>query len=323
MIRFNHENDSPAPLVTGRERRDWNELGYLSTRVRKGCVSRHIEYSFCDWCTARLAEFQKEPELCEHYDRLGRQVWNLWDSKRVMFAPRNPDGQFLQQPDYWKICSSETHNDLACCESPIAAWTLNVFHDFPGLIERMGGPAAFRKHLDRLFDDGIWFLKETMAHIPHLYTLIGEPERSAERVHHALRNQYHATPDGLRDDEDFGCQSSWYLWNAIGMYPMIGHAIYLLTPPLFSYCRLKTETGLISISTDRSAGSSYIVGLRCNGQALDRAWLRHDELQGECILEFLLADQPTDWGKRILPFALTAASDAAAYNEIIPTNRVE
>ncbi|NMD86189.1 hypothetical protein HF882_06280 [Victivallis vadensis] len=307
LICFNHETNSPAPQVTGRARRDWNEIGYLSTRIRKGCVSRHIEYSFCDWCTARLAEFLDEPELCERYDRLARQVWNLWEPERGMFAPRNPDGQFLPQSDYWQISHTESHNDLACCESPIATWCLNVFHDFPGLIERMGGRDAFRKHLDRLFDSGIWFLKETMAHIPHLYTLIGEPERSAEHVRYALRSQYRPTPDGLRDDEDFGCQSSWYLWNAIGLYPLIGHSIYLLSPPLFSYCRLKTGTGHIIIKTNRSAGSDYIIGLRCNGRELDRAWLHHEELQGECVLEFLLAAQPEQWGKRTLPFVLTAA----------------
>ena len=306
LICFNHETDSPVPLVAGREHRDWNEIGYLSTRVRKGCVSRHIEYAFCDWCTARLAEFLGESELCSRYDRQACQVWNLWDPERAMFAPKSPEGEFLHQSDNWKISNLESHNDSACCESPLAAWCLNTFHDFPGLIKRMGGVAAFRKHLDQLFESGTWFLKETMAHVPHLYTLIGEPERSAERIQQALRNQYHPTRDGLRDDEDFGCQSSWYLWNAIGLYPVIGHTIYLLTPPLFISCRLKTGTGHITIRTDRSAGTKYIVGFCRNGQKINRAWLHHAELQGECLLEFSLADQPGRWGKDILPFSLTA-----------------
>lgn len=181
--------------------------------------------------------------------------------------------------------------------SLLAAWCLDVYHDFPGLIRRMGGPDAFITHLDRLFDSGVWFLKETMVHVPHLYSLAGRPDRSADRVHEALKREYSLSCDGLSDDEDFGCQSSWFLWNSLGLFPLIGHTIYLLTPPLFDRSRIQTGSGTLTVHADRSSGSRYIAEVKINGRTLERAWVEHRELQGESELAFRLSDTPGAWGQ--------------------------
>ena len=296
-IRRGGEQPSPAPLVAGQFCEDWEKLGYLSTNVPKGSVSRHIEYAFLDWCTAKLAETTGAREIAERYEKQSRRIWNLWDEKSAMFAPKTPSGEFIRGLDAWKLDSKEMHNDLACCEAPLAAWCLDAYHDFPGLIRRMGGPGPFIAHLDRLFDSGVWYLKETMVHVPHLYTLAERPDRSADRVREALKQGYHPTADGLSDDEDFGCQSSWFLWNSLGLFPLIGHTIYLLTPPLFDRSRIQTGSGTLTVQVDRSSGSRYIAGVKINGRTLERAWVEHRELLGECELAFRLSDTPGAWGQ--------------------------
>ena len=301
FLRRNSEVPSPDPLVVGRYLEDWEQLGYLSTNVPKGCISRHLEYAFYDWCIARLAEWLGESETAACYDRKAQRVWALWDERDRVFLARTPEGEFVRDFDPWRS-SPECYNDKLCYESPAVAWTMNVFHDFPGLIARLGGAEGFRERLDWLFDSGVWFLKETMMHLPHLYTLIGRPELSAERVLAELEKNYRLEPDGLRDDEDFGCHSSWYLWNSVGLYPLIGHDLYLLTPPLFDRMRLRTGTGTLRIAVDRSRGSRHIAGIELNGRKLNRAWLRHGELTGEVELTFRLTDGETDFGRSELPF---------------------
>ena len=145
-------------------------------------------------------------------------------------------------------------------------------------------------------------------HIPHLYTLLGEPARSAERVARILHDSYQADADGLYDDEDFGCQSGFYLWNSLGLYPLIGHTIYLLVPPLFDRMTLKTGTGILMIECDRGAGSACIAGVKLNGRKLNRAYVTHQELSGNVKLQFMLADKPNDFGRTELPFELLEKS---------------
>ncbi len=301
FLRKDSEDVSPDPMVAGRWLEDWKKLGYLSTNIPKGGVSRHIEYAFYDWCVARLAEQLGEKETAKNYDRFAGQIWNLWEPDKKVFFARSPDGMFVEGFNPWRS-GVESYNDKLCYESPSVAWAMSVFHDFPGLIERLGGPAGFRERLDYLFAEKVWYLKETMMHIPHLYTLIGAPDSSAERVAEALKESYKVDRNGLRDDEDFGCQSGFYLWNSVGLYPVIGHTIYFLTPPLFDTMTLRTGSGTLSVSACRKEGSRYIQGVKLNGKTLNRAWLRHEELCGDVRLEFFLCDVRPDFGRSELPF---------------------
>ncbi len=294
-LRKNNEHRTPDVLVKGRYIDDYNTLGYLSTNVPKGSVSRHLEYAYHDWCISRLAEQLGDEETASRYREQALRVWNLWNPETGTFYPRNPDGSWLTGYDPWTE-PPEGWNDPSCYEGSTAVWSLNVFQDFHGLIGRMGGPEAFMQVLDRIFEAGLFHVKETRMHIPHLYTYAGRPDLAADRVRESMA-QFRPIPDGLPDNEDFGCQSGYYLWHAMGLYPIYGQTHYMLTPPLFD----RVETGMLTVTAEREGQGLYIQAVTLGGAALDRAWITHDELRHAKTLHYVLGDRRTDWGTKQLP----------------------
>lgn len=296
----NAETASPDVLVKGRYIEDYHSLGYLSTNVPKGSVSRHLEYTYHDWCIARLAESLGETEIAEKFDGYAARVWNLWNEKEKLFFPRNADGSWLEGYDPWKK-EEEAWNSLSCYEGTTAVWSFNVFQDFYGLIERMGGKEEFCKVLDRIFQERFFQIKETRMHIPHLYTYAGHPERAAERVLENL-GSYSIAENGLPDNEDMGCQSGYFLWQSVGLYPIYGQTHYMLTPPLFDRFEAQLENGeVLTITAERKGSGKYIESCWLGDQKLDRAWIYHQELMDSRRLHFVLADQPGDFGKQTPP----------------------
>jgi len=303
-LRYVRKNNEVLPkdvFVEGRYIDDYNKLGYLSTNVPKGCVSRHLEYTYHDWCIAQLAVILGDKQTAEKYLGNSKRIWNLWSSAKKSFMPRNPDGSWLKGFEPWRNVP-EGWNDASCYEGSTIVWSMNVFQDFHGLIRRFGGPVKFIKVLDRIFDEGLFHIKETRMHIPHLYTYAGRPDLAAERVLKNLET-FNTSPDGLTDNEDMGCQSGYFLWQSMGLYPIYGQAIYMLSPPLFGSVETKLgNTGkTLKISATRKGRGKYIVGANLGGKAINRAWVTHSELLEAGEIHFKLADKPNDWGRKELP----------------------
>jgi predicted alpha-1,2-mannosidase len=299
----NAEVPSPNPLVKGRYLDDYHGLGYLSTRVPKSSVSRHIEYTYHDHCIARLAELVGEAEIAARFADYASRLFHLFQAEVGSFWPRHADGSWLVDHtlDAWKL-GREGWNDPYAYEATLAEWTMNAFHDLYGLIERMGGNAAFIAHLDRLFDEHLFNVKETKMHIPHLYTYAGRPDLAADRVRTSLR-VYREGRDGLSDNEDMGCQSAYYLWNSMGLYPIYGQTHYLLVPPVFDSVRARLGEGSaeLEILCTRRGSGRYIERATLNGRELDRAWVLHREIAAGATLSFELSDTRSDWGTRKPP----------------------
>ena len=298
--RKNAEVLPPDVLVKGRYLEDYHTLGYLSTRVPKGSVSRHLEYTYHDWCIARLAEALGDEETAKVFDGYSERVWNLWNEEVGMFFPRNADGSWLEGYDPW-LQEPEAWNSLSCYEGTTAVWSLNVFQDFYGLMERMGGREAFCNFLDRIFRERLFHIKETRMHIPHLYTYAGRPDRAAEIVRENLA-EFSTAKNGLPDNEDMGCQSGYFLWQSFGLYPIYGQTHYMLTPPLFDRFEAQLDSGApLVITAERKGTGKYIAACYLGEQAIDRAWLEHQELMDCRRLHFVLTDEPTDFGRENCP----------------------
>ena len=296
-MRKNNEVASPDPYAYGRHLADYRDLSYLSTNVRSGCVSRHLEYAYQDWCIGALAQHLGQPEVAEQYRQSSRKVWNLWRNEGY-FAPRRPDGRWIEPfdpayhlPDRW--------NDPYFYEGNSWQWSFNVQHDFAGLVARHGGGERFTEHLDRFFDSGHFYCKETMMHVPYLYHYAGRPDRSSERVRRIVQSQFRATRDGLEDNEDMGCQSAFYMCATMGIYPLMGQDLYWLTTPVFDCTRLRLggSGALLSIETQfASPDALYITGAELDGQPLDRPWLRHHEIAWGGTLRIWVDEKPGSWG---------------------------
>ncbi len=270
----NAETRSPAPDYLGRHLDDYDTLGYLSTNVPKGCVSRHIEYTYQDWCIARLAESLGETEIARRFDAKARRLWNLWDERVRAFMPRRPDGSWVENvnPD---AHAWDGWNDPYSYESSLRHWSFNGLHDIDGLIARHGGTDSFAAFLDEFLERPAKIEKETRMHIPHLYQFVGQAEKTAKRVRRSLDTAYLNSPDGMPDDEDMGCQSAYYICNAIGLYPIYGRSFYSVVPPLFERVTLAYgETGRF-LTIVRIGDGARVKAVRLNGTELGGTLIEH------------------------------------------------
>ena len=293
-LRKNNECTSPNPLVKGRYIEDYNKLGYLSTNIPKGSVSRHIEYTYHDWCIAQLASYLGDETTAETYYDNSKRIWNLWNNKTKTFYPKDPEGNWVEDHNPWQL-PPEPYNNPYSYEGGTAVWSFNVFQDFKGLIERVGGREKFIKMLDRLFAENLFDIKETRMHIPHLYSYAGRPDLAAEHVLKNLKS-FSADPTGLPDNEDMGCQSGYYIWHALGLYPIYGQEHYMLTPPLFDNIEAKiNHDKKINITVQRNGEGKYIKKVMLGDKEVNCPWILHDDLIRYQHLHFVLDDDPSDW----------------------------
>jgi len=302
LMRKNNEVESPDPSLYGRHLKDYRDLGYVSTSVRADCVSRHLEYAYQDWCIGALADKIGQAEVARRYFESSRKIWNLWRDDLRSFAPRQPDGEWVNPFNPMKRV--DCSNDPYFYEGTSWQWSFNTQHDFEGLVKRHGGAGAFVEHLDRFFDGGHYFSKETMLHVPYLYLYAGRPDKTAERVRECLTKFFSPTRNGLADNEDMGCQSAFYMCSAMGIYPLMGQDLYWLTTPLFERTELTIgQTGKTLTIEAPGAGAErlYISSATLNGLPLERAWLRHHEIIGGATIRFELSAQPSAWATNELP----------------------
>lgn len=313
QMRKNNEVESPNTWLYGRHLKDYHNLGYLSTNVKKNCVSRHMEYAYQDWCIGRLAEELEQNETAETYYRSSEKLWNLWRDDLQSFAPRRPDGEWVASFDP-ASCLPDSWNDPYFYEGTSLQWSFSAHHDFQGLIERHGGNEAFVEHLDRFFEEGHYYSKETMLHIPYLYIYAGRPDKAADRVRECLNRYFRAERDGLGDNEDMGCQSAFFICSAIGLYPVMGQDIYWLVPPSFDKIALQigTTANPVSLTIETvgepigsEAKGRYIQSASINGKELNRAWIRHEEIAGGGVLLLRIGSEAGEWGIELPPSPLT------------------
>ena len=313
QMRKNNEVISPDPTLYGRHLKDWLELGFLSTNVRKNCVSRSLEYGYQDWCIGRLAEHLGQDHLAERYYESSMKIWSLWRDDLKVFGPRRPDGQWVNPYDP-SVTLPDSWNDPYFYEGRGIHWSLCVHHDFAGLITRHGGPEAFVEHLESMYAAGFRGCKEFMLHVPLLFTYAGRPDLASYWIRATAAERYTTKRDGLPDNEDMGCQSAFYMCQAIGLYPIMGQDLYMLTAPQFETVEITQGAGgpvLRIEAPGASAKMHYIASATLDSKPLDRAWLRHHEIADGATLSLELSDTPTDWGKRVVPPSPMASRDEA------------
>ena len=303
-MRKNAETESPNPWYVGRFLSDYRDLGYVSTDVQRSSVSRHLEYAYQDWCIGELAQNLGYDDAARSLKRSSEKVWNLWDPEKKSFTPKRPDGRWIDAFDRDGYHHPHHSFDPYFYEATGRQWSFNVHHDFAGLIDRHGGDAAFVEHLDSFFEGGHYRSKEIMLHVPYLYIYAGRPDKAAERVRYCLETFFRPERDGLSDNEDMGCQSSFFILSSLGLYPVMGQDIYLVVPPRFPRITLElgsSEKILTITVTGATRNQTYITGLAIDGVPVDRAWVRHAEIADGGDIAITLSATASDWGTRDRP----------------------
>ncbi|MBN2496962.1 MAG: GH92 family glycosyl hydrolase [Deltaproteobacteria bacterium] len=273
--------------------------GYVSSDCdeRQG-ASMTLEYAYDDWCAARIAERIGKPAWSAYFDSRSRFYRMQYNPRTGFMQGRRRDGSWTEPFD---PASEEDANDF--CESSAWVYTWSVPHDPQGLIELLGGREAFVDKLDAFFDLGHHDVSnEPSFHVPFLYNCAGRAAKTQQRVHDLLDSEFSDAPDGLPGNDDAGATSAWYVFAAMGLYPLApGDGRYEISSPLFDEIEIRLHPDFhpgerFVIRCERSAPEAiYIQSARLDGEPLERSWIAHAEIIGGGELELELGTEPSSW----------------------------
>ncbi|GGW84838.1 GH92 family glycosyl hydrolase [Alteromonas halophila] len=307
----NAEVNEGRPMTSvGREGVDYyNALGYVPYDVDiHENVARTLEYAFADFNLYQLAKQLGKHEDAETFRKRSLNYRNVFDKQSGWMRGRNQDGSFQSPFNPLKWGDAFT-------EGNALHYTWSVFHDIEGLKTLMGGNQAFIDKLDKVFtmppefDDSYYGFtiheiremqivnmgnyahgNQPIQHMIYLYNYANQPWKAQKKVRDVMDKLYMATPDGYAGDEDNGQTSAWYVFSALGFYPVTpGVEQYVMGSPLFdkAVLTLPNQKTLTINARGNTEATPYIQRATFNGQELDKTWLDHDALQqgGELILD--------------------------------------
>ena len=323
-----HDANTQGPESCGSIGRDgakyYNQLGYVPYSYQRGepsvpeATAKTLEYAYDDFCAARLAAATGHKAEAEEFLKKSMNYTNLFDPKIGFVRGRKADGSWCEpfDPTEWGGPFTE-----GCSWH----WTWSVFHDIPGLITLMGGQQAFADKLDLVFTSPNTFKpgtygnpihemtemaaldmgqyahgNEPIHHMIYLYDYVGQPWKTQSRIRLAMSKLYQATPDGLCGDEDTGQMSAWYVFSALGFYPVCpGDTNYLIGSPIFDKVSLNLAGGktLQILAHQNGPQHPYIQKAELNGTPMDRVFIGHGELTSGGELVFEMGSAPNKkWG---------------------------
>lgn len=311
----NSENEGPLDAVGRRGVKYYNELGYVPYDVKiNENAARTLEYAFADFNIYQLAKSLNKPkEEIDRFARRSQNFRNLFDPETKLMRGKNQDGSFQKPFNPFKWGDAFTEGN---------SWhyTWSVFHDVEALATLMGGRQAFTKMLDSVFimppvfDESYYRFviheiremqimnmgqyahgNQPIQHMIYLYNYAGQPWKTQYWIRQVMDRLYMPTPDGYCGDEDNGQTSAWYVFSAMGFYPVCpGTTQYVMGTPLFKKMTVTLQDGkkLVIEAPKNSDSSFYVNSVRVNGKVHDKNWFDHHELQKGGRIQFDMNAKP-------------------------------
>lgn len=313
-----HGTKSVHPTVSSTGRRGYeyyNKLGYVPYNVKiNENTARTLEYAYNDWCIYQLAKELKRPEKeIQLFAKRAMNYKNVFDKDSKLMRGKNEDGTFQSpfSPLKWGDAFTEGNS---------WHYSWSVFHDPQGLIDLMGGKDMFITMLDSVFSvppvfDESYYGQviheiremtimnmgnyahgnQPIQHMIYLYNYAGQPWKAQYWLRQVMDRMYTPGPDGYCGDEDNGQTSAWYVFSALGFYPVCpGTDEYVVGAPLFKKATLHLENGnsLIIHATDNNKKNMYIQTMNLNGTEYKKNYLRHEDLLKGGNINFQMGSQP-------------------------------
>ncbi|SDL27418.1 GH92 family glycosyl hydrolase [Siphonobacter aquaeclarae] len=308
-------NQALEACITTSNRRTYEgigpyiDLGYIPAESNGTSVSNTLEYAYDDWCIAQLAKKLNRMDVYETYLKRSQNWRNVFDTSIRFMRPKSREGVFKKDFDVYS-----THGQ-GFIEGN--SWNFSFFvpQDPASLMAAMGGPKAFGARLDTLFamhlsdqffaetEDitregiigGYIHGNEPAHHVAYLYNWAGQPWKTQQRIRMILKMQYKPTPDGLGGNDDCGQMSAWYLFSAMGFYPVApGSEQYSLGSPLVKSARLQLENGKVfNVETvNQSEKNVYVEKVLLNGKPLNSLFLSHSDILKGGTITFHMSAKP-------------------------------
>ncbi len=257
-------------------------------------VSRTLEYAFDDFALSQFARKLGEQEMHRQLLDRAANYRHVLDTTTGFVRGRHADGRWAEPFD-------PRERQTYITEGTPWHYTWFVPHDVQGLIDRLGGRNAFVERLDTLFEQGLyWHGNEPSHQIAFLYSFAGAPWKTQQRVRQIMEEEYGAGPGGLSGNDDAGQMSAWYVFAAVGLYPVApGAPYYVLSSPTFERVTFHLQNGRTFTIEGKgaSAQNRYIQRARLNGKVYDQPWISHFDLLRGGRLELTLGPVPNpSWG---------------------------
>ncbi len=269
-------------------------------------MSKTLEYAYNDWCLARLADLLGETEDRDVFAERAGNFANLFDPATKYFRGRTSTGDFYPEflfLDWWLWYDEYV-------EGNARHWRWFVPHDVPGLIDLMGGAEAFLAELKNFFEWGAevhspllpdldyYHGNEPDIHAAYLFNEVGRPDLTAKWVRWVMDNHYDIGPGGIYGNDDGGTLSAWYVFSALGIYPVAPCSdVYQIGSPIFTKATVRVgENTLVITAENASEENIYIQSAMLNGEPLEVPWFRHGDIVGGGTLDFVMGPEPSDWG---------------------------
>ena len=310
------KNVHPKVSSSGRLGHEYyNTLGYVPYDVKiNENTARTLEYAYNDWCIYRLAKELKRPqEEIDLFVKRAMNYRNVFDKETRLMRGRNKDGKFMApfSPLKWGDAFTEGNS---------WHYTWSVFHDPQGLIDLMGGDDMFVEMLDSVFtvpphfDDSYYGFpiheiremtvmnmgnyahgNQPVQHMIYLYNYAGEPWKTQYWARQVMDRFYTPTPDGYCGDEDNGQTSAWYIFSALGFYPVCPASDeYVMGAPLFKKATIHLENGkTFEINApENSADNIYIDNLKLNKKNYTRNYITHSDIMRGGKMDVTMSAKP-------------------------------
>ena len=288
----------------------YKELGYVPFDVEDAynadnwSLSKTLEYAFDDDCIARMADKMGRKELAEEFYERGQHYRNVFNQATGFMQPRDSEGNF--QTDF-----SPDDYTAHICESNGWHYLWSVQHDVAGLMELMGGEKRFAEKLDSMFtykpekEDLPLFStgmigqyahgNEPSHHVIYLYNKVRRPWDTQRYAKQVMREFYFNAPAGLCGNEDCGQMSAWYVFSAMGFYPLnpVGGR-YEIGSPLFPEVRMRLENGKVFMvkAPGLDDKNIYVRSVKIDGRPYHKSYITHEQIMAGAVVEFEMGDEP-------------------------------
>jgi predicted alpha-1,2-mannosidase len=296
-----------SAMANDREIDVYRELGYVPAGEENDdwSVSKTLEYAYDDWCVAMFAKELGKEEDYNYFLKRSKNWRNLYDEVSGFFRPKTEKGKFVEDfipKEYTKYFSESN------------AWQYFWFvpQDIPGLIEEVGGEQRFEQKLDSMFNyypkatDELPIFSTGMIgqyahgnepshHVAYLYNYVDKASETQKLVREILTTQYKNAPAGHCGNEDCGQMSSWYIFSALGFYPVNpAQGIYMLGAPLFEKAEISLPGNkkFTIRAKNVSEENKYVESVQLNGKLLYRAFITHKEVVSGGELLFKMTNMP-------------------------------
>lgn len=313
---YGTEHVHPEVSSTGRLGYEYyNKLGYVPYDVKiNENAARTLEYAYNDWCIYQLAKELKRPKKeIQLYAKRAMNYRNLFDKETLLMHGKNKDGQFMKpfSPLKWGDAFTEGNS---------WHYSWSVFHDPQGLIDLMGGDKMFVTMMDSvfsvppIFDDSYYGFpiheiremtvmnmgnyahgNQPIQHMIYLYNYAKQPWKAQYWLRQVMNRMYTPTPDGYCGDEDNGQTSAWYVFTALGFYPVCpGTDQYVLGAPLFKKATIHLENGKnVTIQAPENSNENiYVQEMNVNGQVYTKNYITHSTLLNGANIQIRMSDTP-------------------------------